>query len=298
MIFVHRAGSWDLGERARVVGILNLTPDSFYDGGRYAEPSAALARAEAMAAEGADAIDVGAQSTRPGGEPPIGAEAEWERLRPVLPGLIRLGLPVSIDTWRVGVARRALEAGAAIVNDITGLTAEPAIAREAAAAGAGLVIMHSRGGPDHLHDPVEYDNVVEEVRGFLIAQWNAAAAAGVPNERIALDPGIGFSKRAPQSLAVLYGLPRLTSLGRPLYIGVSRKSFLGHVTGRPAEERLAAGLGATVAARLRGGGIFRTHDVRETVDAIRMAEAIVNPDRAGAHEPAPSREPAPSKTRA
>jgi dihydropteroate synthase len=143
MIFVHRAGSWDLGERARVVGILNLTPDSFYDGGRHAAPSAALARAEAMAAEGADAIDVGAQSTRPGGIAAIGADAEWERLRPVLPGVVRLGLPVSIDTWRVEVARRALDAGVAIVNDVTGLTAEPAIATEAAAAGAGLVLMHS-----------------------------------------------------------------------------------------------------------------------------------------------------------
>lgn len=284
MIFVHRAGSWDLGERARVVGILNLTPDSFYDGGRYAEPSAALARAEAMAAEGADAIDVGAQSTRPGGGSPIGADAEWDRLRPVLPGAVRLGLPVSVDTWRVEVARRALDAGVAIVNDVTGLTAEPAIATEAASSGAGLVLMHSQGAPGHLHDKVEYDDEVEAVRVFLAARMKAAVATGVPAERIALDPGIGFSKQAPQSLRVLAGLPRLTSLGRPLYIGVSRKSFLGHVTGRPVEERLAAGLGATVAALALGGRIFRTHDVRETVDAIRMAEAIL--------------EPAPSKTRA
>lgn len=277
MIFVHRAGSWDLSERARVVGILNLTPDSFYDGGRHAAPSAALARAEAIAAEGADAIDVGAQSTRPGGAPAIGAEAEWERLRPVLPGIVRLGLPVSIDTWRAEVARRALDAGAAIVNDITGLTAEPAIAREVAASGAGLVLMHSLGAPDHLHDPIEYDDVVESVRGFLEARMREASTAGVPAERIALDPGIGFSKRAPQSLRVLAGLPRLTSLGRPLYIGVSRKSFLGQVTGRPVEERLAAGIGATIAALALGGRIFRTHDVRETVDAIRVAEAILSP---------------------
>jgi dihydropteroate synthase len=262
-----------------VVGILNLTPDSFYDGGRFAEPARAIARAEAMAAEGADAIDAGAQSTRPGGEAPVGAEEEWSRLRAVLPALVRLGLPVSVDTWRAEVARRALDAGAAMVNDVTGLTAEPEMAGVAAAAGAGLVLMHALGAPDRMHEPVDYDDEVEDVRRFLERQMKVAIDAGLPAERIALDPGIGFSKRAPQSLRVLQGLQRLTSLGRPLYIGVSRKSFLGRVTGRSIEvdERLGAGLGATVAALALGARIVRTHDVRETVDAIRTAEAILNP---------------------
>lgn len=279
LIFVHRAGSWDLHERARVVGILNLTPDSFSDGGRFAEPARAIARAEAMAAEGADAIDAGAQSTRPGGGAFVGVEEEWARLRPVLPALVRLGLPVSVDTWRAEVARRALDAGAAIVNDVTGLTAEPELARAAAAAGAGLVLMHARGAPDRMHERVEYDDEAEEVRRFLERQMGVATEAGVAAERIALDPGIGFSKRAAQSLRTLHGLPRLTSLGRPLYIGVSRKSFLERAAGRPTavDERLASGLGATIAALTLGARIVRTHDVRETVDAIRTAEAILNP---------------------
>lgn len=284
LILAHRTGSWDLSERVRVVGILNLTPDSFYDGGRYGEPARALARAEEMAAEGADAVDVGAQSTRPGAGPHVGIEEEWERLRGVLPGLVRLELPVSVDTYRAEVARRALDVGAAMVNDVTGLTAEPELARHVARAGAALVLMHALGAPDRMHEPVEHvenGDVVESVRSFLERQMRAAIQAGVPEERIALDPGIGFSKRAPQSIEVLRGLRRLTSLGRPLYIGVSRKSFLAHATGRPVEERLAAGLGATIAAIALGARIVRTHDVRATVDAVRAAEAIFNPSPPG-----------------
>ena len=266
-----------------MVGILNLTPDSFYDGGRYLEPASALARAETMASEGADALDVGAQTTRPGAGPPATPDEEWDRLRPVLPELVRMGLPVSVDTYRAEVARRALDAGVSMVNDVTGLTAEPELARHAARAGAALIVMHALGAPDRMHDLVEYADAAESVRSFLARQMQAAIAAGVPEERIALDPGIGFSKRAAQSLEVLRGLPRLTSLGRPLYIGVSRKSFLAHVTGRdaavpvPVSDRLAAGLGATIAAIALGARIVRTHDIRETVDAIRTAEAIWNP---------------------
>jgi dihydropteroate synthase len=232
-----------------------------------------------MAAEGADAVDVGAQSTRPGAGPAVGVEEEWERLRPALAGLVRLAIPISVDTYRAEVARRALDAGAGMVNDVTGLTAEPELARHVARAGAALVLMHALGAPDRMHEPVEYENgdVVESVRSFLEKQTRTAIQAGVAEERIALDPGIGFSKRAPQSLEVLRGLRRLTSLGRPLYIGVSRKSFLAHATGRPVEERLAAGLGATIAAIALGARIVRTHDVRATVDAVRTAEAILNP---------------------
>jgi dihydropteroate synthase len=277
LIFTHRSGSWDLHERARVVGILNLTPDSFYDGGRFNDSGRALEHARALIEEGADALDLGAQSTRPGGTPNVGAAEEWDRLRGVLPGVVALGIPVSVDTYRADVARRALDLGAAMINDVSGLTVEPEIARIAAEAGAGLVLMHAEGAPDRMHEPVDYEDVPGAVRGFLERAMGAAIAAGVREERIALDPGIGFSKRAPQSLEALRGLPRLTSLGRPLYIGVSRKSFLAHVTGRPVEERLHAGLGATVAALSLGATIFRTHDVRETVDAIRTAEAILKP---------------------
>jgi dihydropteroate synthase len=284
MLFTHRDGSWAFGpgERVRVIGILNVTPDSFFDGGRYDEPSRALERAMALVAEGADALDVGAQSTRPGGAP-VGPDEEWRRLEPLLPLLSRRlralpePVPLSIDTYHASVARRALDDGAAIVNDISGLTADPAMAGVVARAGAGLVLMHSLGGPAALHEKREYGDVGQEIRTVLAERMDAAVAAGVARERIALDPGIGFSKRAEQSVEALRALPLLTTLGRPLYIGLSRKSFLGALTGRPAEERLAAGLGATVAAVACGAQIVRTHDVAATRDALAAAEAILRP---------------------
>jgi dihydropteroate synthase len=278
LVFAHRLGQWNLAHEPRVVGILNVTPDSFSDGGRYLSPDDALARAEAMAEEGADAIDVGGQSTRPRGGEPVGAGEEWARIGPVLERLAsRLpSIPLSVDTYHGEVARRALGAGAAMVNDVSGLGVDPGIADAVAAAGAGLVLMHSVGAPDRLHERREYGDVAADVRSFLSERLEGAVARGVARERVALDPGIGFSKRAEQSLEALRGLPRLTSLGRPLYIGVSRKSFLGALTGKPVERRLAAGLGATVAAFALGGRIFRTHDVRETGDALLSARAILD----------------------
>lgn len=277
LAFVFRTGSWDLAERPRVIGILNVTPDSFYDGGRYASPDRAIERAERMVEEGADGIDIGGRSTRPGAAA-LDIEEEWRRLLPALRGLCgRVNIPVSVDTFHGEIARRALDSGAAIVNDITGLAQDPSIAALAAGAGAGLVLMHSVGGPDRLHEPRRYEDVGGSVRGFLTAQLHLAVAGGVPAERIALDPGIGFSKQPDQSLAALRAIPGLTALGRPLYIGVSRKSFLGALTGQPVEGRLAASLGATVAAFALGGRIFRTHDVRETRDALRAAGALLAP---------------------
>ncbi len=278
LTFHHRAGVWDLSGRARVVGILNLTPDSFSDGGRFASPQAALAHAEEMAAEGADAIDVGGQSTRPGGRS-VGPEVEWGRIEPSLQAIVaRLSLPVSVDTYHAEVARRALDQGASIVNDVSGLGVDPVLAEVAARAGAGLVLMHSLGAPDSLHAPRDYQDVALEVRAFLEERMRLAESRGIPRERIALDPGIGFSKKAEQSLDALCGISRLQSLGRPVYIGVSRKSFLGALTGEPVEGRLAAGLGATVAAFALGARIFRTHDVRETVEALRLAERVLTPE--------------------
>jgi len=277
LIFRHRTGVWEWPGPARVVGILNLTPDSFSDGGLHATPAAALERAEAMAAEGADAIDVGGQSTRPGAEP-LSAEEEWARLGPSLGSLVkRIPLPFSIDTYHASVARRALEAGASMVNDVSGLGVDPALAEAAASAGAGLVLMHSLGAPDRIHAPRDYTDVAQEVLAFLEGRMGLAESRGVPRERIALDPGVGFSKKADQSLEALRGIPRLAALGRPVYVGLSRKSFLGAVTGEPVESRLAAGLGATVAAYAVGARIFRTHDVRETVEALRLAEGLLNP---------------------
>lgn len=281
--FVYRSGVWDLGAHPRVVGILNLTPDSFYDGGRYATPELALKRAERMIAEGAAGIDLGGQSTRPGGEP-VGAEKEWRRIEPTLTLLRRrIQAQISIDTYHGEVARRALDCGADVVNDVTGLTADPAIADHVARTGAGLVLMHSFGAPADLHAPHGYEDVAAEVRAFLERQIRVAESRGVAPERIAVDPGIGFSKRAEQSIAALRGIPALRELGRPIYVGVSRKSFLGAITGQPVEGRLAAGLGAAIAAYFLGAGIFRTHDVRETLDALRAAEALLG----GAESPAP-----------
>lgn len=273
-MFHHRAGAWDLTGRARVVGILNLTPDSFYDGGRFNSAEAALARAEAMASEGADAIDVGGQSTRPGSAP-LSAEEEWLRLEPVLPTLVRrVPLPFSIDTYYAEVARRALDHGVAMVNDVSGLGVDPALADVAARAGAGLVLMHSQGAPSGLHAPREYGDVAEEVAEFLEERARLAEARGVPRHSIAIDPGLGFSKRAEQSVAALAGIPRLVALGRPVYVGVSRKSFLGALTGEPVEGRLGPGLALTAAAYLGGARIFRTHDVRETALALRVVERL------------------------
>jgi len=272
-----------LGERPRVVGIINLTPDSFYDGGRNATPELALERAERMIAEGADGIDVGGQSTRPGGEP-VGADKEWRRIEPTLALLRRrVQAPISIDTYHGEVARRALDCGADIVNDVTGLTADPEIADHVAHAGAGLVLMHSLGAPADLHAPRKYDDVAAEVGAFLGHQIQVAESHGVATERIAVDPGIGFSKRAQQSIAALRGIPALRELGRPVYVGVSRKSFLSAITGQPPEGRLAAGLGAALAAYFLGASIFRTHDVRETLDALRSAATLLG----GAEFPAP-----------
>jgi dihydropteroate synthase len=291
VIFTHRLGSWDLSQRARVVGILNVTPDSFFDGGRYLDLDRATERAARLAAEGADAIDVGGQSTRPGatGGPEtksgVGAaatvcvEEEWRRIGPVLEALAgRIPTPLSVDTFHAEVARRALDAGAAIVNDVSGLTADPSLADHAARAGAGLILMHAVGPPARFHDPREYGDVAEAVRDFLAERMREAERRGVSRDRIALDPGVGFSKRAEQSVEALRGIPVLASLGRPVYVGVSRKSFLGALTGgAPAERRLAAGLGATAAAYALGARIFRTHDVPETRDALRLAETLLAP---------------------
>ncbi|MGH7682076.1 MAG: dihydropteroate synthase [Candidatus Eiseniibacteriota bacterium] len=283
MILTHRSGSWDLSERARVVGILNVTPDSFSDGGRFVSPELAIAHAEAMVEAGADAIDVGGQSTRPGAGEPVGAEGEWARIGPVVEALAkRLPVPLSIDTYWGEVARRALDSGAAMINDVSGLGVDPAIADHVAHAGGGLVLMHSVGAPDRLHEAREYADVAAEVRDFLRARMDEAVSRGVARERIALDPGIGFSKRAAQSVEALRGLPLLTPLGRPLYIGVSRKSFLREWSGAAPEGRLAAGLGATAAAYALGGRIFRTHDVKETRDALGAMEAILAPEAVAA----------------
>lgn len=257
-----------------VMGILNVTPDSFSDGGLFLDPDAAVARAAAMAEEGADMIDVGAESSRPGSEPVDEAE-EIRRLMPVLKGVLReVDLPISVDTTKAGVARRALDAGAALINDISALRFDPALGRAVAEAGAGLVLMHMRGTPKTMGQAGGEGDVVAEVREFFRERLRAAAELGVAPARILLDPGIGFGKNRAENLALIARLDEFRPLGRPLLIGVSRKTFIGELLGRSVGERLMGTAAAVAAAVLRGASIVRVHDVAAMRDVVRLAGAI------------------------
>ncbi|BDG07853.1 dihydropteroate synthase [Anaeromyxobacter paludicola] len=257
-----------------VMGVLNVTPDSFSDGGRHAGVERALAWAERLRADGADLLDVGGESTRPGA-PAVSAQEEIDRVVPVVERLARGGypLPISVDTWKAEVARAALAAGAHLVNDIQGL-ADPAMARAVAEAGAPVVAMHMRGTPADMQSRAVYGDVVTEVRAELEAVLARALAAGIPRERVILDPGLGFAKTAAHNLLLLRELPRLRIEGCALLVGPSRKSFIGHVTGAPVEARLPGTLAAVAAAVLAGAELVRVHDVAEARQAAQVAAAI------------------------
>jgi dihydropteroate synthase len=255
--------------RPIVMGILNLTPDSFADGGRFLDPAKAVAHAERMIAEGADIVDIGAESTRPyPGMRPVSAEEELARLMPVLPQVIALGVPVSIDTIKAAVAARALAAGAAIVNDVWGLQRDPDMAGVIAAHGAPVVVTHNRETVDPALD------ILADIEAFFSRSLDIAAGAGIARDRIVLDPGIGFGKTPEQSLAAIAGLVRLRAFGLPLLIGLSRKRFINAVVPSKPQDRLAGSLAGAVLAVLDGAAIVRVHDVAETVQALRVAAAI------------------------
>ena len=259
--------------RPQVMGIVNLTPDSFSDAGLHADTAAALARCEEMVAEGADILDLGAESTRPGSKPVSVAE-ELARLLPVLDGALGLGLPVSVDTNKPEVMAAALARGADIINDINALRSAGAIDVVAAHPACGVCLMHMRGTPESMQTgPVYDDDVVQEVSRFLRARAQALEARGVAAERIVLDPGIGFGKSVDHNLELLRRQHELLALGRPLLLGWSRKSTLGALTGRDVTQRLAASLAAALAAVQRGACIVRVHDVAPTVDALRVWQA-------------------------
>lgn len=264
-----------VGGRPLVMGVLNVTPDSFYDGGSWGDPAAAVERGLQMLADGADIVDVGGESTRPGSRPVAPVE-ELERVMPVIGELHRRAPEslISVDTNKAEVADAALEAGAAVVNDISGLTFDPSLADVAAGRGAGLVLMHIQNRPADMQRDPAYADVVEEVASFLADALSRAVAAGVREERIALDPGIGFGKTLAHNLALINRLDRLHRLGRPVLVGLSRKSFIGALLGNEPGERLAGSLGAAVAAAARGAHVLRVHDVKETVQALGVAEAI------------------------
>ncbi len=260
-----------------LMGVLNVTPDSFSDGGRYADPSLAIERGLALRALGADWVDVGGESTRPGSEP-VGAEEELRRILPVVQSLVAQGVPVSIDTYRASVAEAAVGAGAGLVNDISAFS-DPAMAPLVARAGVAALLMHMQGSPKNMQKSPHYSDVVLEVRAFLAGRLEAAERQGVPRARLGVDPGIGFGKSIEHNLALLGRLRELTDLGAPVAVGVSRKSFLGAITGNPDPGgRLAASLSAAVCAYQQGARLFRVHDLKETRDALMAAEAVKSHD--------------------
>ena len=262
-------------ERPCVMGILNVTPDSFSDGGRLATVDDALRAAEALRDAGADVLDVGGESTRPGAGA-VDAAEERRRVVPVIRRLVaEVGLPVSVDTRRASIAAEALAAGAEIVNDVSALQFDPAMAGVVGAAGAGVVLMHMRGTPETMDAAATYADVAPEVAAELAVRRDAALAAGIAREAIVLDPGIGFAKTVEQSFSLVNRLASFVALGQPVLVGPSRKRFLGAATGRPVHERDAATAALCVAARLRGAKIFRVHDVRLVREALAVADAVL-----------------------
>lgn len=258
--------------RPRVMGIVNVTPDSFSDGGRHADTTAALKHAQRLVEEGAHILDIGGESTRPGA-PAVPAQEEWARIEGVLRGAMSWGVPLSVDTCKAEVMRRALDLGADIINDVQALGAPGALDAVARHPSCGVCVMHMKGSPATMQDAPSYGDVIDEVREFLRARLHALGTAGIGHERITLDPGIGFGKTPEHNLALLRRQKELLALGRPLLLGWSRKSTLGEVTGRPVEQRLAASLAAALAAVGQGAAIVRVHDVAQTVDALRVWEA-------------------------
>lgn len=281
--YIGRGKTLHIGGRTLVMGVLNVTPDSFSDGGKFASLDSALAHAEKMIAEGADIIDVGGESTRPGGAAIVSPEEERERVLPIIRELVkRSQVPISIDTTKASVARAALDAGAAIVNDISALRFDSQIADEAAKSGAGLVLMHSRGTPGALHGLPPVADIMEEVTSSLRSSIALAEQRGVKRGSIVIDPGIGFGKSQEQNIELIARLDQLIAAfpGFPLLIGTSRKSFLGRIladdNGNPApvEERLHGSMASLTAAILKGAHIVRVHDVEPAVEAASVARAI------------------------
>ena len=257
-----------------MVGVLNVTPDSFSDGGQYYDARAAIDRALEMETDGADIIEIGGESTRPGAEP-VTAEAELSRITPVLEGLAgRLHIPIAVDTYKSQVANAAVELGARIINDVSALRFDPALAEVAAANDAALVLMHMRGIPETMQKIEPSPDILAEIERDLTAAVRKAAAAGVGNDSLILDPGIGFGKTLGQNLEIINNLDRLSAMGYPLMAGTSRKGFIGKLTGKPEHQRRFGTAATVVAAILRGAHLVRVHDVKEMVDVVRVADAI------------------------
>jgi dihydropteroate synthase len=262
----------------RVMGVVNVTPDSFSDGGRFFAADAAVAHALDLAAQGAAILDIGGESTRPGAEPVSSAE-ELRRVIPVLERVAaaRNGAQISIDTSKLAVAERAVEVGATLVNDVTAFRSEPALAGLVGDRGVDCCLMHMLGEPRTMQDDPRYDDVVDEVRSFLEQRLAFAVAEGVSEDRVLLDPGIGFGKTVAHNLELLRRLDEIASIGRPVVVGTSRKSFLGKLTGRTPDERVPGTVATNVLAYERGASVFRVHDVAAVHDALVVTAATVSP---------------------
>jgi dihydropteroate synthase len=262
--------------RPQVMGIVNVTPDSFSDGGQHVRLDAAIAHARKLVAEGADMLDIGGESTRPGSESVPEAE-ELRRVVPLVEALTSLNVPLSIDTCKPAVMRAALHAGADMINDIMALQADGAVAAVQSFPGCGLCIMHMQGEPRSMQAAPVYDNVVEDIARFLRDRVAALRLAGIDTRRIVLDPGFGFGKTVEQNYQLLRELPRLGEIGLPILAGMSRKSMIGALTGRLPAERTAGSVAAAIAAIARGAAIVRVHDVAQTVDAFKVWQAVESP---------------------
>jgi dihydropteroate synthase len=258
-----------------IMGVVNVTPDSFSDGGEFLDADAAIAHAARLGEEGADIVDVGGESTRPGADP-VPEEVELQRVVPVVERAAQtLGLTVSIDTAKLAVAESAIQAGARIVNDVTAFRAAPELAGLVASAGATCCLMHMQGEPRTMQSDPRYDEVVSDVKAFLEERLAFAVGEGVPEDRVWLDPGIGFGKTLEHNLELLRRLDEIVAIGRPVVIGTSRKSFLGKITGKAEKERLPGTIATNVMAYERGATVFRVHDVAPVADALRVAAATV-----------------------
>lgn len=275
MIWRTKNREWDLAHRALVMGILNVTLDSFSDGGKYRSIEAAVAHARSMAGQGADIIDIGGESTRPGAEP-VPAEEEMARVLPVVEALAGCGAVLSIDTSKAAVARESMRRGASIINDVTGLRGDADMISVARESGAGVVIMHMQGTPRDMQRAPFYDDLVSDIREFFRQQFDRAVGCGIEPMSIAFDPGIGFGKTVAHNLALVKNLATLRVADRPLVLGVSRKSFLGKVLGSAElNDREAPTVALTSLGRLHGANVFRVHEVKPNVQALRITEAVL-----------------------
>lgn len=270
--FTFGSVQYNLASRPFVMGIVNVTPDSFSDGGRFADAKDAIQHGARLAGEGADFLDVGGESTRPGSSP-VSVEEELRRVIPVIRGLRgSVTIPISVDTYKSDVAREALRAGATIVNDVSGLAGDPRMASVIAEQKATVVVMHMKGTPKTMQENPRYDDLLGEICGFLQKRADSARSSGI--QQIILDPGIGFGKTHSHNLELIKRLPEIAALGYPVLLGPSRKSFIGTILGLPPDQRLEGSIAASVICAMNGASILRVHDVKETVRALRIVEAL------------------------